>query len=283
MATETPAAAAREPKPPAGDAAFFSAVDELYASRGALAVVELWHAGDGRVAVWTASRGLSLDDMIRSVRTSAGYGDALRFVNYAYSGAARGTLAGFLGHGDRRVLRIVSSGWRKFLDVRAWKVEEQETETRLLRLRDVYQGAHAAGEDVEGWRGWRDTRGALREAAREASWQQFVAAAEDYAGSRWPLMRALGLGDLWYSIRKWRQLEALTEGRRAEQTRLAHASLISIGDFAGFDAPPDVAAAPGAIAVNRLGLATLPRHPSCFPYPSSFAALGAPTSVDGGY
>jgi hypothetical protein len=228
--------------------------------------------------------------MIRSVRASAGYGDALRFVNYAYSGAARGTLAGFLGHGDRRVLRIVSRGWRKFLDVRAWKAEEQETETRLLRLRDAYQSAHAAGEDGESWRGWRGrrdaevSRGALREAAREASWQQFVAAAEDYAGSRWPLMRALGLGDLWYSIRKWRQLEALTEGRRAEQTRLAHASLMSIGDFAGFDAPPDVAAAPGAFAVNRFGLAALLRHPpSSSPGPSSFAALGAPTSADGGY
>lgn len=186
-----------------------SVMDDLYQSGGASAVLEVSRGKGPRAAlavVWSRLRGVDLQEAGRREGSEAGFDDTLRFVRYAWSGAARQVLGALLGPGDRRAVRIVCRQWCEFMDGAVWRREEEEAQAAVLSM---------FGPDGPVAGAWAD------------------AAAIAFSGGRRALLRGMGLCGV---------LEREAERRKAESARQGYTydEVIQIGPWRNRGWPENV-------------------------------------------
>jgi len=122
------------------DASSWAALDAVYAREGGSGIVKLGGSADARIVLWARVRGLRPSEFEENDRDAAKGCAAMQLVRYARSGNAAQVLAALLGTSNRRVMRLVSSSWRDFLQAPRWRQEEREQEMQLKSLLDDIVG-----------------------------------------------------------------------------------------------------------------------------------------------
>ena len=168
------------------DVATFSVLDHLLESGGNSAVIQAIDTKripEVSAFLWSMIRGKDIAAMRRTVAATnppSSMQTVLNLARYANSGGAQTTMSALLTFADRRVMRIVSKDWRRFLTQQRWTLEEQAADVGIGKI-------YATMRKLEGQRTMRTNGSDNLDAVTDALLRRL----KRYAEGRIPLVRGL--------------------------------------------------------------------------------------------